>query len=162
MFRQAERTSAEGCTLQGAAPFYWNFIRVQLCSNFRFSNFCALHAVGWLLPSALFRQSEGTSPEGYTLQEACVMTRSSLPKQRVLALRIISAVLTAARPQPSHHDTAGVLVPRQVDLPSTVQETAASEVSAVLTFVVWLSGSNCSAQHPGQYGAESAACLPSS
>ena len=86
--------------------------------------------------SALFRQSEGTSPEGYTLQEACVMTCSSLPKQRVLALRIISAVLAAARPQPSHHNSAGGLIPQHVDLPSTVQETAASQVSAVLKSTV--------------------------
>ena len=63
------------------------------------------------------RQSEGSSAEGYTLQEACTLTRSSLIKQRVLALSILSAVLLAARPQASHHSSAGVLMPQPVATP---------------------------------------------
>ena len=64
------------------------------------------------------RQDEGCSPEGYTLQEACTLTRSSLAKQRVLAVRILAAVMAAARPQASHHDAAGVLLPQRVTFPS--------------------------------------------
>ncbi len=63
------------------------------------------------------RQSEGSSPQGYTLQEACLLARSSVTKQRVLALRILAAVLAAARPQASHQQAAGILIPQPVNLP---------------------------------------------
>ncbi|KAL0046547.1 hypothetical protein WJX82_003367 [Trebouxia sp. C0006] len=65
----------------------------------------------------ILRQSEGSSPQGYTLQEACLLARSSLTKQRVVALRILAAVLAAARPQASHQQAAGVLMPQPVNLP---------------------------------------------
>ena len=74
------------------------------------------------------RQDEGSSPEGYTLQEACTLTRSSLTKQRVLAVRILAAVMAAARPQARHHDAAGVLLPQHVTLPSYALRNANQDV----------------------------------
>ncbi|KAA6423692.1 MAG: hypothetical protein FRX49_06263 [Trebouxia sp. A1-2] len=65
----------------------------------------------------ILRQSEGSSPQGYTLQEACMLARSSLTQQRVLALHILAAVLAAARPQATHQQAAGVLTPRPVKIP---------------------------------------------
>ena len=46
-----------------------------------------------------------------------MLARSSLTKQRVLALRILAAVLAAARPQASHQQVAGALMPQPVNLP---------------------------------------------
>ncbi|KAL4425916.1 hypothetical protein ABPG75_009932 [Micractinium tetrahymenae] len=37
--------------------------------------------------------------QGYSVQEACLLARSSLPQQRVLALRLLGAVLALARPR---------------------------------------------------------------
>ena len=76
-----------------------------------------------------FRQSEGSSPEGYTLHEACVLTRSSLTKQRVLALRILSTVLAVARPQASHYSCDGVLKPQLVPVPLHLQESINNKAS---------------------------------
>lgn len=36
--------------------------------------------------------------DGYSVREACLLARSSLPQQRVLALRLLGAVLAKARP----------------------------------------------------------------
>ena len=79
------------------------------------------------------RQSEGNSPEGYTLQEACILTRSSLTKQRVLALHLLSAVLSKARPQARHYDSQGLLQRQLVEFPSLLSQTEAVQVSAPLT-----------------------------
>ncbi len=46
-----------------------------------------------------------------------MLARSSLTKQRVVALRILAAVLAAARPQASHQQAAGVFMPQFVNLP---------------------------------------------
>ena len=78
------------------------------------------------------RQTEGRAPEGYTLQEACTLTRSSLTKQRVLALHLLSAVLAAARPQASHHDTLEGLQPQPVHLPSLLTQAEGNPVSALI------------------------------
>lgn len=58
--------------------------------------------------------------EGYTLEEACLLARSSLPQQRVLALRLLAAVL--ARSRPSVHSSGQR---RQVRLPPKLLEGAA-------------------------------------
>lgn len=44
------------------------------------------------------RQDEGVAGEGYTLEEACLLARSSLPQQRALTLRLLAAVLARSRP----------------------------------------------------------------
>jgi hypothetical protein len=44
------------------------------------------------------RQEAGAVAEGYSVQEACLLARSSLPQQRVLALRLLAAVLALSRP----------------------------------------------------------------
>lgn len=49
------------------------------------------------------------SPEGYTLEEACTLARSSQAKQRVLALKLLATVLGTARPKPSHVMPDGLL-----------------------------------------------------
>lgn len=36
--------------------------------------------------------------EGYTLEEACLLARSSLPQQRAAALRLLGCVLACSRP----------------------------------------------------------------
>ncbi|DBA80705.1 TPA: hypothetical protein ACH3X1_007944 [Trebouxia sp. C0004] len=82
----------------------------------------------------ILRQSEGSSPQGYTLQEACMLARSSVTKQRVLALRILAAVLAAARPQASHQQAAGVLMPQPVKLPLHL-----STNNKMLASITWLS-----------------------
>jgi hypothetical protein len=46
-----------------------------------------------------------------------MLARSSVIKQRVLALRILAAVLAAARPQASHQQAAGVMMPQPMNLP---------------------------------------------
>lgn len=78
------------------------------------------------------RQTEGSSPEGYTLQEACTLTRSSLAKQRVLALHLLSAVLAAARPQASHYDTIGGQQPQPIQLPTLLTQAEGNPVSALI------------------------------
>ena len=80
------------------------------------------------------RQSEGSSPEGYTLQEACILTRSSLTKQRVLALHLLSAVLSRARPQARHHDPKGFLQQQLIDLPPLLTRAETIQVSFRLCF----------------------------
>lgn len=46
------------------------------------------------------RQAEGSvSSDGYTLIEACLLARSSMPQQRVLALRLLGSVLSMIHPQ---------------------------------------------------------------
>ncbi len=46
-----------------------------------------------------------------------MLARSSLTNQRVLALRMLAAVLAAARPQASHQQAAGVVMPQPVNVP---------------------------------------------
>jgi hypothetical protein len=45
------------------------------------------------------RQEAGAVAEGYSVQEACLLARSSLAQQRVLALRLLAAVLALSRPR---------------------------------------------------------------
>ncbi len=82
------------------------------------------------------RQSEGSSPQGYTLQEACLLARSSLTKQRELALRILAAVLAAARPQASHQQAAGVLIPQLVNHPLHLSSNHSLTVSSTAVQVI--------------------------
>ncbi|KAL0037871.1 hypothetical protein WJX79_003110 [Trebouxia sp. C0005] len=84
----------------------------------------------------ILRQSEGSSPQGYTLQEACMLARSSLTQQRVLALHILAAVLAAARPQATHQQAAGVLTPRPVKIPLHLS-TSDNMVTRVTWLLVW-------------------------
>lgn len=100
------------------------------CSNTKISSTVHPQQAG------ICRQSEGSSPEGYTLQEACTLTRSSLPKQGVLALRILQAVLARARPKASHHDAHGTLQPQFISLPSELSETGGSKATLVCLLVV--------------------------
>ena len=47
------------------------------------------------------RVDEGTAAEGYTLQEACVMARSSIAGQRAAAMHLLASVLAQVAPHGS-------------------------------------------------------------
>lgn len=72
------------------------------------------------------RQSEGISPQGYTLEEACTLARSSQAKQRVLALKLLAAVLSNACPQPSHVTPVGLLQPQDMLVPGLSSQVKTS------------------------------------
>ena len=65
-----------------------------------------------------------------------MLARSSLTKQRVLALRILAAVLAAARPQASHQQAAGVLMPLLVNLPLHLSTNDKMMVSSAAVQVI--------------------------
>ena len=65
-----------------------------------------------------------------------MLARSSLTKQRVLALHILAAVLAAARPQASHQQAAGVLMPQLVKLPFHVSNNHNLTVSSTIVQVI--------------------------
>ena len=61
-------------------------------------------------------QGQPAQPESYTLDEACLLTRSGLPQQRQLALRLLGAVLAQARPRGSHSSGPARPVPLPPDV----------------------------------------------
>lgn len=46
---------------------------------------------------ATYNKEQQSSSSGYTIQEACMLTRSTVPQQRILALRLLTSVLVKAR-----------------------------------------------------------------
>ncbi len=65
-----------------------------------------------------------------------MLARSSVTKQRELALRILAAVLAAARPQASHQPAAGVLIPQPVNLPLHLSNNHKLTVSSTIVQVI--------------------------
>ncbi len=65
-----------------------------------------------------------------------MLARSSLTKQRVLALRILAAVLAAARPQATHQQAAGILMPQPVNLPLHLSNNHNMTVSSTIVQVI--------------------------
>lgn len=72
------------------------------------------------------RQQQGAG--GYSVGEACLLARSSLPQQRVLALRLLCAVLARARPRPCGPPGGG-----PVPLPADVAAQLAQELQQAQT-----------------------------
>lgn len=95
----------------------------------------AQKSISACLPSSLImqwcasRQSEGGAPEGYTVQEACLLSCSSQSKQREAALRLLTAVLRQARPHPSECTPAGLSKPSSIALPKQVRQRQSCQVT---------------------------------
>jgi hypothetical protein len=66
------------------------------------------------------RRSEGWAPEGYSAAELCLLSRSSDHRQRAAALRMLAALLAAARPTFQDVTAARGLLPRPVAVPAEV------------------------------------------
>lgn len=78
------------------------------------------------------RQGEGLGAEGYSVQEACLLARSTLAQQRVLALRLLAAVLALSRP--SVACSSSVRVPLPPAIAAELQQQAAAGLEWV---AVW-------------------------
>ncbi len=64
-------------------------------------------------------QDEGSVPEGYTATELLLLARSAHPAHRVAALRMLSDLLRASRPQPCDAGVAGAPpTPRAIPVPA--------------------------------------------
>ncbi|PRW59348.1 RNA polymerase II-associated [Chlorella sorokiniana] len=81
------------------------------------------------------RQEGGASGEGYSVQEACLLARSSVPQQRVLALRLLRAVLALSRPSVAASDTRLVTLPAA--LAAQLEQEGQCEAVAVEWVAVW-------------------------
>lgn len=70
----------------------------------------------------------------------CTLTRSSLPKQQVLALCILQAVLAIVVLKATHHNAHDMLQPQLISHSSELSETGGSEVTLVclLLMLLWL------------------------
>lgn len=83
--------------------------------------------------SLLCRLGGGAGGEGYSVREACLLARSRLAQQRVLALRLLAAVL--ARSRPSADASTQCFVPLPANLAAELSGTA--EAACVQWGAVW-------------------------
>ncbi len=69
------------------------------------------------------------------MQEACLLARSSVPQQRVLALRLLRSVLALSRPSVAASGSA--LVPLPPAVAAQLREEGRQEADAVEWAAVW-------------------------
>jgi len=69
------------------------------------------------------------------VQEACLLARSSVPQQRVLALRLLRSVLALSRPSVAASGSA--LVPLPPAVAAQLREEGRQEADAVEWAAVW-------------------------
>ena len=88
-----------------------------------------------LAACACCRQQDGAVGEGYSVQEACLLARSSVPQQRVLALRLLRSVLALSRPSVAASGSG--LVPLPAAVAAQLQQEGQREAAAVEWVAVW-------------------------
>lgn len=86
----------------------------------------------WVSTCTLLCRQEG---EGYTIQEACLLARSSVPQQRVLALRLLRSVLAHSRP--SGAASGAALVPLPAAVAAQLQEEGRQGAAGVEWVALW-------------------------
>ena len=85
----------------------------------------------------LQQAAQGGAPQGYSLTEAALLARSSLPQQRVAALRLLAAVLSQARPAPSAAAGAAATVELPPEVAAALWPAEAPAARAVTWTEVW-------------------------
>lgn len=107
------------------------------------------------------RQDEAGGPQGYSLEEACLLCRSSLPQQRVLALRLLAAVLALNRPSPASPASAPLPLPpavaAELQLPAGLQRVAVWHHALHAADAALLLRRSLDDQHPAVAAAAAAA-----
>ncbi|KAL4859817.1 Transcriptional elongation regulator MINIYO [Chlorella vulgaris] len=109
----------------------------------------------------ILRQDEAGGPQGYSLEEACLLCRSSLPQQRVLALRLLAAVLALSRPSPAAPASAPLPLPpavaAELQLPAGLQRVAVWHHALHAADAALLLRRSLDDQHPAVAAAAAAA-----
>ena len=96
---------------------------------------CRTINIARLAARACCRQEDGAVGEGYSVQEACLLARSSVPQQRVLALRLLRSVLALSRPSVAASGSGPVPLPAAVA--AQLQQEGQRETAAVEWVAVW-------------------------